>query len=147
MFVAGVIFFVGGILETVITIEDPDWFLFFPYKIATMYSQGGYACLGLFMMLSGLALLVVGISFAIIYASDGKYYMNQLKEAYLLSHISLGPTAPSAKELETGKDKELKECTNYLTDKMGFSEVDAVEYCSMLGRHWRDLARSEESAR
>jgi len=36
MFLAGAVFFVGGILETlslakVILVEDPEWFLFIPY--------------------------------------------------------------------------------------------------------------------
>ena len=32
MFMAGAIFFVGGLLETVVTTENPDWFLFFPIQ-------------------------------------------------------------------------------------------------------------------
>ena len=78
IFIAGAVFFVGGLLETVITIEDPDWFLFFPYKL----TSHTYSLLGLAMVLSGFTLLVLGIILAIHYALDRALYMNQLKEIY-----------------------------------------------------------------
>ena len=76
MFIAGVIFFVGGLLETVITTENPDWFLFFPYKI----TSHAYSLLGLFMVLSGFMLLALGIVLCIHYALDRAFYLDQLKE-------------------------------------------------------------------
>ena len=78
MFMAGAIFFVGGFLETVITIENPDWFLFFPYKI----TPHAYSLLGLSMVLSGSTLLVLGIVLGVHYALDRAAYMNQLREVY-----------------------------------------------------------------
>ena len=74
----GTVFFVGGLLETVITTENPDWFLFFPYKIA----HHSYSLLGLSLELSGFTLLVLGIILGIHYARDRRLYMNLLKKAY-----------------------------------------------------------------
>jgi len=148
MFVAGIVLLVGGLLETVITVEDPDWFLLFPYKFALgTYRQWAYARLGLFMVFCGFWLLGLGIILGISSWYDGKLYMNQLNEVYKTkrskesnpSHIRQEPIIPSARKLMAGKNEELDKCVNHLTVKMGFSEDDAVWYCRYLGPHWREL--------
>jgi len=150
MFMAGAIFFVGGLLETVVTTENPDWFLFFPYKI----TPHAYSLLGLSMVLSGFTLLILGIALGIHYALDRAVYMNQLKEAYT-NKVSKEWNRPSItretknlsiKQPKTKKTNNLEECTKYLTEKQGLSEVDAKGYCEMLGNRWRELVESSEEA-
>ncbi len=148
MFVAGMVLLVGGLLETVITVEDPDWFLLFPYKFALgTYRQWEYARLGLFMVFCGLWLLGLGIVLAISFWFDGKKYMNQLNEAYKRnrnkeskpSHIGQESMFSSLRKLMNGENEELDKCINHLTGEMGFNEDDAIWYCKYLGSHWREL--------
>lgn len=149
MFMAGAIFFVGGLLETIITTENPDWFLFFPYKI----TPHAYSLLGLSMVLSGFTLLILGIVLGIHYALDRAGYMNQLKEVYA-DKLREGWNRPSAsrelknlyiKQLKTKEtSNNLEECTKYLITKQNLSETDARSYCEMLGNRWRELVESNE---
>jgi hypothetical protein len=57
MFLAGTMFFVGGIIETLSLAENPEWFLFIPYH--TEPHAG--AVLGLALIVSGLSLIIFGI--------------------------------------------------------------------------------------
>ena len=146
MFMAGAIFFVGGVVETVITTQNPDWFLFFPYKI-TPYVPN---LLGLFMVLSGFMLLVLGIALGIHYVLDGASYSNQLKKAYVNEknkeskiHVVDRGTKPFAKQLAR-MHTEVGECKRHLMNHMGLNENDSVYYCSLLGRRWRELAMEGE---
>jgi len=139
MFMAGAIFFVGGLLETVVTVEDPDWFLVFPYKI----TSHAYSLLGLSMVLSGFTLIILGIVLAIHYALDRAVYMNQLKEAYA-DKVSKEWDSPSIKQPNVKKANELEECTKFLTEKQGLNEADARSYCETLGSRWRGLVESSD---
>ncbi|MEA2089367.1 MAG: hypothetical protein U9O89_01220 [Thermoproteota archaeon] len=67
----------GGILETVIKIENPDWFLFFPYKL----TSHGYSLLGLVFTLMGLVLFILGIILVIHYALQRAWYIEELAKA------------------------------------------------------------------
>ena len=146
MFMAGAIFFVGGLLETVITTENPDWFLFFPYKI----TPHAYSLLGLFMVLSGFMLLVSGIVLCIHYALDRAFYLDQLKEVNAnkknkklkIRAVDRG-TKPFAKQLAR-VHRELGECKRYLMNHMGLYENDSIYYCKVLGDRWRELVKEEE---
>lgn len=149
MFMAGAIFFVGGLLETVITNEDPNWFLFFPYKI----TPHAYSLLGLSMVLSGFTLLVLGIILGIHYALDRAAYMNQLKETY--EKVSKEWNSPSARSeprnLSIRRPKieeanKMEECKKYLMENQGLSEADAYSFCEMLGSQWRGLIKSSEDS-
>jgi len=148
MFMAGAIFFVGGLLETVITAENPDWFLFFPYKI----TPHAYSLLGLSMVLGGFTLLVLGVVLGIHYAMDRALYMNQLKEAYAdkaskewnKPPVSREPKTLFIKQPKKEKTNNIGECMKYLADKQGLSESDARGYCEMLGNRWRELVESSE---
>ena len=149
MFMAGAIFFVGGILETAVTTENPEWFLFFPYNIA----PHAYSLLGLFMVLVGFMLLVLGIVLCIHYALDRTFYLDQLKEACAVNvskknkelkirTVDRG-TKTFAKQL-TRAHGELEECKKYLMNHMGLYENDSMYYCKILGGRWRELANEEE---
>jgi cytochrome b subunit of formate dehydrogenase len=148
MFMAGAIFFVGGLIETVVTTENPDWFLFFPYKI----TPHAYSLLGLSMVLSGFTLLVLGIVLGVHYSLDRAVYLSQLKEVYAdrvskewnRSSASHELKDLSIEQLKVEGTNDLKECTKYLIEQQGLGEADAKSYCEMLGNRWRELVESNE---
>lgn len=150
MFMAGAIFFVGGIVETIITAENPDWFLFFPYKLTPHVSS----LLGLSLELSGFTLLSLGIILGIHYALENALYMNQMKGAYVQEKsseakrhsISRGPMNPHTKQHETRNVTELDDCIKHLVDERGFDRADARYYCKALGSRWQKLVNEEESS-
>lgn len=90
MFLAGAVFFVGGILETLSLaslklIGDPEWFFFIPYY--TRAHAG--AVLGLSMIITGLSLIVFGIVSGIIYSRDRRWYMRELRKGSSLEEALL----------------------------------------------------------
>ena len=147
MFTAGAIFLVGGIIETLIIAETPEWFFFFPYKV-TPHMSG---LLGLSLELSGFTLLVLGIILGIHYALEKAVCMDQMKGAYVQEKnsevkkhsISLKPTNPHAKQNETKNVTELDNCIKYLADERGFDKADARYYCKVLGSRWQELVNEE----
>jgi len=74
MIVIGSIFLVGGVLETVLKVENPKWFLFIPFQLSTDL----YSLLGLSFTLIGLAFLSLGMVLSIHYAMDRSWYMSEL---------------------------------------------------------------------
>jgi uncharacterized membrane protein len=64
--VIGSIFFVGGLLETVIKVENSEWFLIIPYHL----TSHPYSLLGLSLMSIGLVLLCLGLALSIHYARE-----------------------------------------------------------------------------
>ena len=153
MFIAGAIFFVGGIVETLITAENPDWVLFFPYK----HSPHVHSLLGLSLELSGFTLLVLGIILGIHYALENGRYMSQLKGVYVqeknsevkrysISRGLMNPHVnPHVKQHETKNVTELEDCIKHLVDERGFDRADAKHYCKALGNRWKELVNEEES--
>jgi VIT1/CCC1 family predicted Fe2+/Mn2+ transporter len=98
MFLAGVMFFVGGMLETIslakgILLGDPEWFFFIPY-----YAQAHPgAILGLAMIISGLSLMVFGIASGINYSRDRGWYMQELRKANSIEEAMMqGKTVKNA---------------------------------------------------
>lgn len=77
MFLAGIVFFVGGILETLSLGENPSWFVIIPYF--TENTAGVF--LGLTMIISGLGLVFFGLAAGINYSHDRGWYMQELRKA------------------------------------------------------------------
>jgi len=85
MFLAGVIFFMGGMLETLSLTENPEWFIFVPYHAEPL--AGGV--LGLTMIISGFTLIVFGIITGINYSHNRSWYIQELRKATSLEKKSL----------------------------------------------------------
>jgi len=85
MFLAGAIFFVGGILETLSLTRQPQWFFFIPY--CTEPYAG--AVLGLSFTISGFSLIVFGIAAGMIYSRDRSWYMEELRKANSLDEVMM----------------------------------------------------------
>jgi hypothetical protein len=87
MFLAGTVFFVGGLLETLIINslldKNPEWFLFIPYYAET---HAG-AVLGLALIISGLTLIVFGIASGINCSRDRNWYMTELRKANSIEEV------------------------------------------------------------
>ena len=146
MFMAGAVFFVGGILETLSFAKEPSWFLFFPYKI----TPHAYNLLGFFMVLSGFMLQVFGIVLGVHYVLDKTFYSELLKgvnannkNKEFKTRLTGRRTKALATQLERSH-REIEDCKRHLMNKMGLCENDSVYYCKLLGDRWREMANEEE---
>ena len=74
----GSVFLVGGIIQTLITVQRPQWFLIFPYQLG----ESPYDFLGLGFTLLGVILFLGGIILGVHYGAQRIWYTNSLKEAY-----------------------------------------------------------------
>jgi len=82
--ILGAVLLVGGILETVTTTSNTQWFLFLPYQLTETTGL-----LGMALTVVGLALLIFGIGLAIYYSSQRVWYFDELKKAYSLEEAKL----------------------------------------------------------
>jgi uncharacterized membrane protein len=77
MFLAGSVFFVGGILAALTVNSQPSWFLFIPYDLTSIQAL----TLELSFLVVGLFLIVVGIVSGLHFYRDRSTYMQELFKA------------------------------------------------------------------
>ena len=77
MFLAGSVFFVGGILAALTMNSQPNWFLFIPYNSTSTQAL----TLELSFLVVGLSLIVVGIGSGLHFYRDRSMYMQELFKA------------------------------------------------------------------
>jgi hypothetical protein len=97
----GSIFFVGGVLETVIMAENPEWFGIIPYHL----TPHPYSLLGLSLTSVGIVLLILGIVLGIHYARERAWYMKELQRAHAVEEQKLR----TEKKLEPRKSGQKEE--------------------------------------
>ncbi len=85
MFLAGAIFLVGGIQETLSLAKDPEWLLFIPYHTDPIAG----AALGLTLIISGFSLIIFGIAAGINYSRHRNWYMQELRKASSLDEVMM----------------------------------------------------------
>jgi hypothetical protein len=78
MFIAGIVFFVGGLLATMYSSDNLKWFVFLPYNI----TSNPAGLLGLTLTLSGISLSVYGVVVGIFYSRKRAFYIQQLYQAH-----------------------------------------------------------------
>ena len=83
--IIGSLFFIGGVLVTVITVENPEWFLIIPYHL----THHPYSLLSLSMTSAGFTLLITGIALGIYYARERSWYMQELHRAHSMEERKL----------------------------------------------------------
>jgi hypothetical protein len=77
VFLAGAIFFTGGILETITLSQNTEWFFLIPYSAQT----GSGSLLGLALIICGVSMTAFGIAAGLNYAHNRGWYMEELTKA------------------------------------------------------------------
>jgi len=108
--IIGSVFLVGGIIQTLIMVQRPQWFLIFPYQLGS----SPYDFLGLAFTILGVMLLLMGIILGVHYGAQRLWYTNALKESYRFEEEKLRVQKGKSNlpELQTAKATEAtKEAT------------------------------------
>lgn len=141
MFIAGTVFFIGGVLATVNSNANPNWFLFIPYTIGPQVNN----FVNLFMVLNGFMLLIVGLSACLYYNVYRSSYLNLVNDIEPTKKQAFDDRGTKAfgKELMNAQT-ELGECKTYIMNSIGLDERESIYYCKLLGKHWHELAEEEK---
>ncbi len=99
MFLAGAVFFIGGILETLLLDGNPSWFLFIPYFAEATIGT----FLGLTLISSGLCLIIFGVAFGIHCSHDRSWYMLEMRKANSLQESESRRTVRGERTKKIGK--------------------------------------------
>jgi len=83
--IIGSLFLIGGLLVTVITVANPQWFLMIPYYL----TPNPYSLLSLSMISGGFTLLICGIVLGVHYARERSWYMQELHRAHSMEEQRL----------------------------------------------------------
>ena len=75
--VLGMVLLVGGVLLTLVTVGNPDWFLFIPWK----QTSNPTSLISLLMTLGGFMILFAGAIYIIFASSQRSGYLRSLKKA------------------------------------------------------------------
>ena len=105
--VLGSIFLIGGVLQTFLTVERPQWFLIFPYQIGA----SPYDLFGLGFTLIGVMLFLCGIILGVHYASQRSWYNNALRDSYRLEEQKL-------KSMQQRQELQIPRVTKAETDPL-----------------------------
>jgi VIT1/CCC1 family predicted Fe2+/Mn2+ transporter len=102
MFIAGIVFFVGGLLATIYSSDNVKWFVFLPYNL----TSNPASFLGLTLTLSGISLSVYGVIVGIFYSRKRAFYIQQLYQAHSFVEKSINkPKTKSRKRISGNKRK------------------------------------------
>ena len=77
LIVLGMVLLVGGVLIILVTVENPDWFLFIPWK----QTSNPMGPISLFMTISGFVVIFTGAIYIIFASSERSGYLSSLKKA------------------------------------------------------------------
>jgi len=83
--VVGSIFFIGGLIETVVTVQNPEWAFIIPYHL----TSHPYSLLGLTLTSTGLVLFTLGIAVSVHYSRERTWYLKELQKAYTTEELEL----------------------------------------------------------
>jgi len=112
--ILGSVFFVGGILQTLLTAQRLEWFLIFPYHLGS----SPYDFLGLAFTLLGVILFLGGIVLAVHYGAQRLWYTNALKDGYKLEEEKLKGKKKYQSNLPLPEvTKEVNTLTDFLEPK------------------------------
>jgi len=75
--VLGMVLLVGGVLIILVTVGNPDWFLFIPWK----QTSNPTSVISLFMISSGFLVIFSGAIYIILASSKRSGYLSSLKKA------------------------------------------------------------------
>lgn len=103
--VIGSVFFVGGLLETVVTVENPEWFFIIPYHL----TEHPYSLLGLTLTTVGIAMLVVGAAVSLHSARERAWYMKELQKARVFEEAKIKIEKKLGDKITPNEKKKSKE--------------------------------------